>query len=255
MSHHPVCTTMQTIRTITALLTAATLCAASLMAQQAEAPVPEVRQIVTFLFQPGRAAEASAIYEAQLKPINADVGPLLRFRAYREAESPEPLDLVVVSSYRGMAGMDAANDALRRPHPSGRSAFGLYGTLSAMTQSHHDQFVEMLPPIGNAPDDSAGITVFEYLRVPTADQPRFVFLLDRFRRAEQSAGLYRWSEMGRMLVSDGWDFLRIHHMRSLADWQRYRTYQRSQTTSDGPLRLITARKTIILKQDGRLSVR
>jgi hypothetical protein len=183
------------------------------------------------------------------------VAPLLRFRAYREAESPEPLDLVVVSSYRGMDGMDAANDALRRPHASGRSAFALYGTLAAMTQSHHDQFVEMLPPIGDPPDDSAGITVFEYLRVPTPDQPRFVFLLDQVRRAEQAAGLYRWSELGRMLVSDGWDFLRIHHMRSLGDWQRYLTYQRVQATRDGPLRLITARKAIILKQDGRLSVR
>jgi hypothetical protein len=242
-------------RRITSLVAAAAFCATPLRAQRSDSPVPEVRQIVTFLFQPGRSAEAVAIYEAQLKPIYTDVPPLLRFRAYREAESPEPLDLVVVSSYRGMVGMDAANEALRRPHASGRSAFALYGTLSAMTQSHHDQFVEMLPPIGNPPDDSAGITVFEYLRVAAADQPRFELLLDPLRRAEQAAGLYRWSEMGRMLVSDGWDFLRIHHMRTLADWQRYRTYQRHQTARGGPLTLITARKTIILKQDPRLSVR
>ncbi len=246
---------MLTPRRITSLVAAAAFCAAPLRAQRSDAPVPEVRQIVTFLFQPGRSAEAAAIYEAQLKPIYADVAPMMRFRAYREAESPEPLDLVVVTSYRGMAGMDAANETLRRPHVSGRSAFALYGTLSAMTQSHHDQFVEMLPPIGPTPDDSAGITVFEYLRVSTADQPRFVRLLDPFRRAEQAAGLYRWSEMGRMLVSDGWDFLRIHHMRSLADWQRYRTYQRRQASSGGPLTLIAARKAIILRQDARLSVR
>ncbi len=29
---------------------------------------------------------------------------MLQFRGYREAESPEPLDLVVVSTFRGMLG-------------------------------------------------------------------------------------------------------------------------------------------------------
>jgi len=250
---------MQTFRLLASLraIAALALCPLTAPGAGAQQPVvmPDVRQIVTFLFQPGRSAEAATIYESQLKPIYADVASLLRFRAYREAESPEPLDLVVVSSYRGMAGMDAANEALRQPHVSGRSAFALYGTLAAMTQTHHDQFVEMLPPIGPAADDSAGITVFEYLRVAPADHGGFVRTLDLLRRAEQAAGLYRWSEFGRMLVSDGWDFLRIHHMRSLADWQRYRDFQIAQVATSGPLSMIAARKTIILRQDSRLSVR
>jgi hypothetical protein len=111
---------------------------APLTARQETVSAPEVRQIVTFLFQPGRAADALAVYEQQLLPIYADTTPLLRFRAYREAESPEPLDLVIVSAYAGMAGMDAANAALRRPHRSGRSAFQLYGELSRMTVTHHE---------------------------------------------------------------------------------------------------------------------
>ena len=210
---------------------------------------------MTFLFQPGRMAEATAIYESQLRPIYTDLAPLRRFRAYRESESPEPLDLVVVSSYADMAGMDAANDGLRRPHASGRSAFALYGTLAAMTQSHHDQFVEMLPHVGPPPDDSAGIVVFEYLRVPVANQPEFVRRLEADRRTEVTAGVVRWSEAGRLLVSDGWDFLRIHHLRSLGDWQRYRLHTRQQATRLGSSVLVGARKVIILKQDGRLSVR
>ncbi len=241
------------MRSLTGLSLLALLLALPLAPLSAQ--LPEVRQIVTFLFTPGRAAEATAIYESQLKPIYAEVAPLRRFRAYREAESPEPLDLVVVSTYDGMAGMDAANDALRRPNSSGKSAFALYGTLSAMTQSHHDQFVEMLPHVGPPPDDSAGIVVFEYLRVPAANQPEFALRLDADRRSELAAKVVRWSEAGRLLVSDGWDFLRIHHMRSLGDWQRYRLHTRTQTTRLSSYALVGARKVIILKQDARLSVR
>ena len=243
-------------RTLAALIAAATLSAVPLAAQAGGDAPGEVRQIVTFLFQPGRTADAVAIYERQLRPIYEDVTPLLRFRAYREAESPEPLDLVVVSSYRGMAGMDAANAALRTPHRTGGSAFALYGTLAAMTQSHHDQFVEMLPADGGTPDDSAGITVFEYLRVPVTQQRTFVSRMQTRIRTERTLGLFRWSEFGRMLVSDGWDFVRISHMRSLADWQRYSTHdrQRADLSGDGEVEP-TARKTIILRQDARLSVR
>lgn len=235
---------------------AASLLAASLQAQPTVAPATEVRQIVTFLFQPGRSAEAIAIYESQLKPIYTGVAPLRRFRAYREAESPEPLDLVVISSYTGMNGMDAANAALRTPPASGRSAFTVYGALAAMSQSHHDQFVEILPALSDTPDDSAGLTVFEYLRVVPGAQERFSTLLfTGVRRREREADLYRWSETGRMLVSDGWDFLRIHHLRTLGDWQRFLTVQRSGPLGAAMQPMIAARKTLILRQEPRLSVR
>ncbi len=248
---------MPFVRTLRSVIAAATLSVSvsALPAQAVDGSPREVRQIVTFLFQPQRTADAVAIYEQQLKPIYADVAPLLRFRAYREAESPEPLDLVVVSSYRGMAGMDLANEALRLPPRAGRSASALYGTLAAMTQTHHDQFVEMLPFGGGTPDDSAGITVFEYLRVPVSQHRNFVAQMQNRVREERTLGLFRWSEFGRMLVSDGWDFLRIHQMRSLADWQRYRAYDRESLRLPGGEFEITARKTIILRQDPRLSVR
>ena len=51
---------------------------------------------------------------------------MLRFRGYRETESPEPLELIVVSTYRGMAGMDAFHDAVQK---SGASLGGLYGRI------------------------------------------------------------------------------------------------------------------------------
>jgi hypothetical protein len=230
---------------------------AALAAQNANVSASsDVRQIVTFLFQPGRAGEALSIYEKQLKPIYTDVAPLRRFRVYREVESPEPLDFVVISSYDGMAGMDAANEALRRPHASGQSAFALYGTLSAMTQTHHDQFVEMLPALSDTTADDADLTVFEYVRVAPGAQARFSTLLRTFIRPfERARGLYVWSETGRMLVSDGWDFVRIYGIRSLADWQRAREQLRTSRHGSALDGLIAARKTLILRRDSRLSVR
>ena len=238
-----------------ATLTAALL--APLSAQYTAATTGgEVRQIVTFHFQPGRSADAFTIYEKQLKPIYSEVAPLRRFRGYREAESPEPLDLVVVSSYDGMAGMDAANEALRRPNATGQSALTLYGVLSGMTQSHHDQFVEMLPALSDSVTAAADLTVFEYIRVVPGAQQRFPTLLFTFIRPfERERGLYAWSESGRMLVSDGWDFVRIYGIRSLGEWQRYRERMRNSPRGAELDAMISARKTIILRRDARLSVR
>ena len=217
---------------------------------------PEVRQIVTFLFQPGRTADALSIYAERLLPIYADTQPLLRFRAYREAESPEPLDLVIVSAYAGMAGMDAANAVLGQPHRSGQSAFGLYGELSRMTATHHDQFVEMIAALGDAPGSEGGLTVFEYLRVAPGSHDAFEELLARrVRPFERERSLYRWSETGRMLVADGWDYLRLFGVPSLAGWHAYRTALREAALQKELAPLVAARKTLILRSDPKLSVR
>lgn len=216
----------------------------------------EVRQIVTFQFQPGRSTDALAIYEKQLKPIYTGVPSLRRFRGYREAESPEPLDLIVISTYDSMSGMDAANEELRKPNATGQSALSLYGVLSGMTQAHHDQFVEMLPALSDSATGTADLTVFEYVRVAPGAQRRYPTLLFTFIRPfERERGLYAWSETGRMLVSDGWDFVRIFGIRSLGDWQRYRERMFNSPRGAELDALITARKTIIVRRDSRLSVR
>lgn len=216
----------------------------------------EVRQIVTFLFQPGRAAEARAIYDTQLRAIYATVPALRTFRAYREAESPEPLDLVVVSSYNGMAGMDSANAALRRPSSTGASAFALYGTLSAMTQAHHDQFIEMLPAVSDSASSAGTLVVFEYTRVAPGMHTEFeTRLRTQIRVSEKDAGLYDWSETGRVLVGDGWDYVRIFGIQSLADWHRYQRFAHGALMRSQFGLTVAARKTIILRNDAGLSVR
>lgn len=220
------------------------------------APQDDVRQIVTFLFQPGRAAEALAIYERQLQPIYENLTELRRFRAYREVESPEPLDLVVVSSYNGMAGMDAANEGLRRAPASGPGALELYGRLSSMTQHHHDQFIEMVPALSDSGFAPAPLTVFEYTRIAPGQRAAFeTHMRQVVRPFEQQNRSYLWSEYGRVLVGDGWDVVRIFGIRTLGDWHSYQRVLRSLPQADAWDATIAARKTIILRQDSRLSVR
>jgi hypothetical protein len=216
----------------------------------------DVRQIVTFLFQPGRSAEALAIYERQLKPIYENLPDMRRFRAYREVESPEPLDLVVVSSYNGMAGMDAANDGLRRAPASGPGALALYGQLSNMAQHHHDQFIEMVPALSDSGFAPAPLTVFEYTRIAPGQRAAFETLMRQtVRPFEQQDRPYLWAEYGRVLLSDSWDVVRIFGIRNLGDWHAYQRILRAMPSANRWDATIAARKTIILRQDSRLSVR
>jgi len=80
----------------------------------AQVPVElEVRQIVTFSFLPGKSADAISIYRDQVTPLYEKVEAMLSFRGFREIESPVPFDLIAVSAFDGMAGMDDSNAMLR----------------------------------------------------------------------------------------------------------------------------------------------
>lgn len=237
------------------LMLAATSAGPTDAAAQAEGAGSEVRQIVTFRFAAGRMAEAVGIYRGQLRPIYDGIPSLLRFRGYGEAESPEPLDLIVVSSYRGMAGMDLANEGLRRPGPRGASALSLYGTLSAMTVAHHDQFVEMLPSLGDSAG-AGGLTVFEYVRLAPGSADEFERLLrDQVRPFERDQQLISWSETGRMLVSDGWDYLRIFGISSLGEWHRYQQALWTAPFHSDLQRQVAARKSLVTRELPNLAVR
>lgn len=229
-------------------------------AAPAQDPVPEVRQVVTFDLQPGALGRVINLYEQSLLPVYQDLAPLLRFRAYREAESPESLDLVLLSSYRGMAGMDAANDLLGKPQPTGVNVGLLYGQIDQMALGHHDTFVEMIDRLGDPPSDEAGtdeqLTVFEYLRVAPGGHAFFEQLLEtRARPYEKEHRLYVWSETGRVLVGDEWDYVRFHGLRSLAMWHDYVRRMRDADFQAALAPVILARKTVILRREPRLSVR
>jgi hypothetical protein len=235
------------------LFAAAVLTACPAPALHAQPVRGEVRQIVTFLFTPGGGDQVLPIYRDQLRPIYADVGPLRRLRVYREVESSEPLDLIVVSHYSSMAGMDSANSALRGTHRSGASAFALYGAISRHTQTHHDQFVEMVPELSDSLPASGVLTVFEYIRLSPGSATRFEQQLRRHvRPRERASGASLGSETGRLLVSDGWDYLRVHAVSSLGSWQRLLHARQLRHDGSDP---VAARKVIIVRADSTMSVR
>jgi hypothetical protein len=188
----------------------------------AQEPVDsEVRQIVTFSFLPGKSAEVLAVFRDQAIPLYEDNEPMLSFRGYREVESPIPLDLIVVSAFAGMAGMDESNAALSRLAAEAGSSMGaIYGGISALSSGHTDQFVEMLPGLGTGDASSRRLTAFVWYRIVPGQAYAFENALEAaIVPREKAAGVA--SATGRFLVSDGWDYLRFLAFDSLADYQDY----------------------------------
>ena len=215
--------------------------------------LPEVRQLVTFKFLPGRSQEAVTIFKEEALPVYRAHAPMLRFRGYREAESPEPLDLIVVSTYRGMAGMDAFHDAVQK---SGASLGGLYGRIGALTQEHRDEVVEMDASLAWGDMEKAPLQVLVSHRIATGKTDTYESLLhDRIIPWEKQAGIIMGSESGRFLVSNGWHYFRIIGVTSLGDWHRYGTEGRAQPWSRQVSLIVAESKQAIVAPLPELSVR
>ena len=183
----------------------------------------EVRQLVTFHFLPGESGDAIAVYRDEALPLYERDGAMRSFRAFREVESPVPLDLIAISAFDGMRGMDESNRALRGiAEREGTSIGAVYGGIASHSASHHDQFVEMLPDLGNGdPSASALVALVWYRTAPGAGED--------FERAVRS-DVAPWeadaaiaSSTGRFLVSDGWHYLRFLGFGSLGAYQEYWT--------------------------------
>ena len=86
-------------------------------------------------------------------------------RVFGEVESPEPLDLMLVTHYADMAAMDRANQELERSVPDRPPVALLYARLANMSLGHHDQFAEVLSPPAFAPAPDGTLDVLEFLRV------------------------------------------------------------------------------------------
>ncbi len=62
--------------------------------------VPEVRQLVTFKFSPGKSREAVALFRDEALPLYEATAPMLRFRGFREVSQAfwSELDEVITQS-------------------------------------------------------------------------------------------------------------------------------------------------------------
>ena len=67
-------------------------------------------------------------------------------------------------------------------------------------------------------------------------------------------GLVPRSETARLLLADGWDYLRTYAVRNLGAWQAYVTARARQPAAVALLN-VSARKTMILREITALRVR
>lgn len=218
----------------------------------------EVRQLVTFKFRAGTSLDAMELFRERAIPLYEQTPEMLRFRALREVESPEPLDLIVVSSFRGMAGMDASNRTLRERAQRAKTSIGeLYGQIGALTQYHRDEFVEIAPALSWGSLDEARLLVLVSFRVVPGKTQAFETLIREDVVAwERDLGSgIAGADGGRFLLSDGWDYVRIIGISSLGDWHRYLLERRGQDFSPELDELVSHSKQIIVAPVPDLAVR
>lgn len=243
--------------------------AAALLAAGYGAPAPvaarqpaesrEVRQLVTFRFLPGQAQAARDLYRRQLLPIYRETEPMRHVRVFGEVESPEPLDLMLVTHYADMAAMDRANQELERSVPDRPAVAFLYARLSNMSLGHHDQFAEVLSPPAFAPAPDGTLDVLEFLRVESgfaeAFEQQVLSTVHAWEQQDDVREIVVRSETARFLVADGWDYLRTYAIRNLAAWQAYTAARARNPAAAAVNRMVTGRKTLILREIADFRVR
>jgi hypothetical protein len=213
-----------------------------------------VRQLVTFRFQAGRSGDALRIFTEQALPLYERNEAMRSFRGLREVESPVPLDLVVVSSFDGMAGMDASNEALRTlASQAGTTIGAVYGGIAALSESHHDQFVEMVPELGSGDPMSERLVALVWYRTLPGEQERFERTLADVVAWEREQGVP--ASTGRFLVSDGWTHLRFLGFESLGAYQAYWSDVHGSPDRGYLSGVIAVRREAILAPVPELSVR
>jgi hypothetical protein len=226
-------------------------------AEQSQEESSEVRQLVTFRFLPGKTSEAIGLFRTEALPLYRENPSMLRFRGLREVESPVPLDLIVVSSFSGMAGMDASNAKLRESAEERGTTLGtIYGNIASLSQSHDDQFVEMDASLGWGDVDSAPLQAFQSIRLTAGSVRRFDSLLrEHIVPWERDAGGILGSETGRFLVSDGWHFFRTVGLADLGAWHSYWNRREEQAFAAERDAMIGHARVTILAPVSELSVR
>ncbi|NNF27639.1 MAG: hypothetical protein HKN73_10510 [Gemmatimonadetes bacterium] len=174
---------------------------------------------------------------------------MVSFRGFSEVESSIPLDLVVVSAFEGMAGMDASNAFL------GRAGIGeFYGRVGPLLSSHTDQFVEMLPELGQDDPSTAARTALIWYRVVPGGQADFERALEATAVPyEVATGVS--SQTGRFLLGDGWHYLRFLGLPSLGAYQSYLDGLAGAEGYDDLAAIVAATREVILRPVPSLFVR
>lgn len=238
----------------------ATAPATTALTAQPSADSREIRQLVTFRFLPGQTQAAMDIYRGQVLPLYRETEAMRTVRFLAEAESPEPLDLMVVTHYADMAAMDRANRALSERPPDGGPSVGLlYRQIGDLSLGHTDQFVEVLSTVGPAPPPDKVLDVLEFIRVTPGTGPGFerqvLGVVHPWEQDTPIRDIVLRSETARFLVADSWDYLRTYTIRDLASWQAYTTARSRNPAMYSVNRFVEARKTMLLREHIDMRVR
>lgn len=218
--------------------------------------VPEVRQLVTFRFNNMIPfGTRPALYG--LVDLYRATPAVERVRGYRETESPEEFDLLLMTSYQGLEGFERANAELRRQRsPGGTTLLTEYRRLAEASVWHRDQFIEMVPELAHEPHALADLHAFEWVRVVPGGHDAYELLLRNLVLPwERDLPAVRSSESARVLIADGWDYVRILGVPSLAGYHDYLRVLRTHVAWQETGRLVSARKTFIVREDSDLRVR
>jgi hypothetical protein len=217
----------------------------------------EVRQLVYFHFLPGRMNDAVQVFRDEALPLYRQNEPMLRFRAYRESESPVPLDLVVVSTFEGMSGMDASNRALgEQARKRGTSVGGIYGRISALSSQHRDEFVEIQSALSWGSVDEANLVALVSIRLaPGAVEGYETMVRNDVLPWERGLDVVSGSETGRFLLADGFTFFRTIGLADLGAWHEYVREERRQPFRRALDELVVESRQILVAPLRELAVR
>jgi len=211
--------------------------------------VGEVRQIVTLSFVPGRGEEGLAAFEELAVPLYERDPAMVTFRGFSEVESSIPLDLVVVSSFDGLAAMDDSNRFL-----GGEGIGAFYERIGPVLAHHTDQFVEMLPELGRGDPSFSPRTLLVWYRVGPGQGEAFESALrDVALPVEAATGVP--SQTGRFLLGNGWHYLRFLGLPSLGGYEAYWRGLRAEADYARMADLIVATREVMLRGVEGLFVR
>ncbi len=214
-----------------------------------------VWQLVTFNILPGEYSNVIDLYQQQAVPLFTENEEMLRFRGFREVESPVPFGLMVLTEMNGLGGMDAANIRLRAIAAEQNISVGnLYGRISDLTAGHTDEFVQLIPEWKIEDPFTSKYQVFisyDIVAGKSADFRRFVH--EQLIPAEKELGLP--SSGGQYLISDGWQYLRVFGIESLKEFGDYVELLHSKDLDNVLDRFVDKKRVVIKGVLPNLSVR
>ncbi len=185
----------------------------SSVAQETDTPL--VWQLVTFDVLPGEYQTMIQLYEDEALPLYRENEAMLRFRGFREVESPVPFGLMVLTEMHGMVGMDESNNRLRAIAAEQNVSVGsLYGRISALSAGHTDEFVALIPFWKTGDPFEAKYQVFISFNVVPGKASAFELLVSKqLIPVEKELGVS--TNGGTYLIADRWQYLRVFGINSL----------------------------------------